>query len=115
MADKLPNADRAFVDPRKVRDYLLSFGHREGKYKAVFFFNLGYSQAGWARLRADLLDLAQRVEAHRGDRTPYGQKYLTFGVLTSPSGRQTEVTAIWIVCRGEDYPRLVTVVPGGAL
>ena len=114
MADKLPNAERAFVDPRKVRDYLLSFGHREGKYKAVFFLNLGYSHARWPRLRADLLELAERAPVQRGELTPYGQKYMTPGVLTSPTGKQAEVTAIWIVRCGESYPRLVTVVPGGA-
>ena len=114
MARKLPNADPAFVDPRKVCDYLLSFGHPVGRYKAVFFFNLGYSRSRWSRLRWDLLDLARSADAAAAERTRYGQKYLTVGSLTGPSGRQAEVTAVWIVRCGEDFPRLVTVMPGGA-
>ena len=113
MAHKLPNAHRAFVDPRKVRDYLLSFGHREGRYKAAFFFNLGYSGRRWARLHADLLELAQMAEAVVAERTAYGQKYLTVGLLTGASGRQAEVAVVWIIRRDEDFPRLVTVVPRG--
>lgn len=113
MAQKLPNAHRAFVDPRKVRDYLLSFEHREGRYKAAFFFNLGYSRRRWARLHSDLLEMAQRADASAGERTPYGQKYVTVGLLTGASGRQAEVIAVWIVRRDEDLPRLVTVVPRG--
>ena len=102
------------MDPRKVRDYLLSFGHREGRYKAAFFFNLGYSGVRWARLHADLLEMARTANATAGERTRYGQKYLTVGLLTGASGRQAEVTAVWIIRCSEDFPRLVTVVPGRA-
>jgi hypothetical protein len=33
----LPGADRAFVDPRKVREYLLALDHPEGRSKARAF------------------------------------------------------------------------------
>jgi hypothetical protein len=109
----LPNAHRAFVDPRKVRDYLLSFEHREGRYKAAFFFNLGYSRRRWARLHSDLIEMARTADAEVGERTPYGQKYVTAGLLTGASGRQAEIVAVWIIRSDEDFPRLVTVVPRG--
>ena len=57
---KLPNAERAYIDPRKIRDYLLSSTHPAGRPKARFFASLGYARSGWARLRKDLLDLAAR-------------------------------------------------------
>lgn len=114
MARELPNPHRAFVDPRKVRDYLLSLGHPEGRYKAAFFLRLGYSQADWVRLHVDLLELARTGETESGELTRYGRKYLTEGSLLGPSGKKAEVTAVWIVRCGEDFPRLVTVVPGGA-
>jgi hypothetical protein len=38
----LPNADRAVVDPAKLRDYLLAAGHPVGRFKARFFVSLGY-------------------------------------------------------------------------
>jgi hypothetical protein len=45
---QLPNPDRAVVDDAKVRDYLLSPSHPVGRFKAVFFAALGFSQAGLA-------------------------------------------------------------------
>ena len=114
MGYKLPNADRAFVDPRKILDYLLSLDHPAGRYKAAFLFNLGYSRARWARLRGDLLTIAQTADAVVSHRTPYGHKYVTTGTLTSPTGREAEVVVVWIVLSGENFPRLVTLVPGGS-
>jgi hypothetical protein len=41
---RIPNADRAVVDPAKLRDYLLSTTHTVGRFKAAFFCGqLGYS------------------------------------------------------------------------
>jgi hypothetical protein len=57
--------------------------------------------------------LAQKADAVPAERTPYGQKYVTVGLLTGPSGRQAEVTAVWIIRFNEDFPRLVTLVPRG--
>jgi len=37
----LPNAERAVVDPVKVRDYLLSAVHPIGRFKARFFVAMG--------------------------------------------------------------------------
>ena len=39
---KLPFAERAVVDPDKLRDYLLSSTHPVGRFKAVFFALLGW-------------------------------------------------------------------------
>jgi hypothetical protein len=36
---KLPNADRAIIDLRKLRDYCLSPAHRYGRHKAKLFAN----------------------------------------------------------------------------
>jgi hypothetical protein len=113
VAQGLPNPDRAFVDRRKVRDYLLSFDHGVGRYKAAFFLRLGYSRSRWTELRADLLEMARSVEAQLAEPTRYGQKYVTVGALGGSTGRTAKVTAVWIVRCGEDFPRLVTVVPGG--
>jgi hypothetical protein len=33
MAERLPNAKRARIDPRKLRDYALNAEHPEGQYK----------------------------------------------------------------------------------
>lgn len=114
MAQKLPNADRAYVDPRKTLDYLLSFDHPAGRYKAALLFNLGYSRERWARLREDLLAIGRIADDVVSHRTPYGHKYVTTGTLTSPTGQRRRVVVVWIILSGEDFPRFVTLVPGGS-
>ena len=80
---RLPNPDRAVVDDAKVRDYLLSREHPIGRFKAAVFAWAGYRRESWQSLKADLV------------------------AVTLP------VTTIWLVPRGSEFPRLVTVYPGG--
>jgi hypothetical protein len=107
----LPNADRATIDPAKVRDYLLSVAHPVGRFKAVFFTALGYSTDRWELLRDDLLDLARTAVASAGQQGHYGQKFELDGILTGPSGRSATVRTVWIVRVDEQTPRLVTAFP----
>jgi hypothetical protein len=109
----LPGADRAFVDPRKVRDYLLNPAHRVGHSKARFFGALGFTRAKWPALYQVLIDVAIQGEATPGELTPYGQKYEVHAMITGPEGRGAFVVTVWIVLADEDFPRLVTAFPGG--
>ena len=54
LAVLLPNAERAEIDPAKLRDYLLSRAHRAGRFKARFFSALGFTADGWRQLEAAL-------------------------------------------------------------
>ena len=107
----LPFADRAVVDPSKVRDYLLSVGHPIGRFKATVFFALGYSPENWERLRDDLLALARTGDVIPGRATPYGQTYEVSGILTGPSGRSGRFVSVWLLPPGKEQPAFVTVVP----
>jgi len=108
---KLPGADRAVVEPEKVRDYLLSPAHSVGKLKAAFFNALGYNQDDWTRLQADLLHIATLDIATQGRFTRYGNKYEIRATLTGPNGRSARVLTAWIVGHGQDFPRLITAFP----
>jgi hypothetical protein len=68
----LPGADRAFVDPVKVRDYLLNPAHQVGYSKARFFSALGFTRARWPSLYHALLDIALQGEAEIGGPSDYG-------------------------------------------
>jgi hypothetical protein len=109
---RLPRAQEAIVDPEKVRDYLLSPRHATGRQKARFFARLGYVQANWRRLRADLCQLAREHDVTTGRPSVFGSKYELRATLIGPSGRSAEIVAIWIVLKGEEFPRLVTAFPG---
>ncbi len=107
----LPNADRAIVDPAKVRDYLLSVAHPVGRFKAAFFLSLGYSEDRWEVLQGHVLALARTGVAVPGGPSPYGRKFDLDGILTGPSGRSAAVRTVWMLRTGELSPRLVTVIP----
>ena len=98
---QIPNAQRAVIDPVKLRGYLLSHSHPVGRFKAVFFQALGYSSENWRELEAHL----------RSQHLSYGQKYSIRAPLVGPSGRSANVVSVWIVRTGEERPRFVTAYP----
>ena len=108
----LPHPERAMIAPAKIRDYLLSTRHTVGRHKAAFFAQLGYSRRRWPGLESDLRVVAQTGTAVAGQPSDFGQKFEVSGILTGPSGRTAAVVTVWIVRRGEDFPRFVTVFPG---
>ncbi|MEO7726834.1 MAG: DUF6883 domain-containing protein [Burkholderiales bacterium] len=107
----LPNADRAEIDPAKVRDYQLSEAHPVGRFKAAFFVTLGYSADRWELLHEDLLALARTGPAAPGKPSAFGRTFEVDGILTGPSGRSTDVRTVWIVRAKEDSPKFVTAFP----
>ena len=84
---KLPHADRAVVEPRKVRDYLLSIHHPVGEIEARYFLSAGYSIGDRQRLRDDLLRLARTGEATFLGLGPHGREYEVRGTAGSGSSR----------------------------
>ena len=108
----LPAADLAYVDPAKIRDYLLSPLHPVGRFKAVVFQALGYEAGRWEQLRDDLLALARTTEAVPGQASAFGQKYEVSGTLHGPNGREAKFTCVWLVPAEGGAPRFITAFPG---
>ncbi len=99
----LPNAKRAFIDPGKIRDYLLSPAHPVGRFKAVFFRALGFTEAAWMALRDALLAVARLGAVSELSATTYGRRFEVRGTLLRPNGRAADVVTGWIVRSGEDF------------
>lgn len=108
---RIPNANRAIIEPMKLHGYLLARDHSIGRFKSVFFNALGYSADGWRQLEADLRRQHLPHDATLEGRTQYGQKYSIRAPLVGPSGRSAEVVSAWIVRTGEEFPRFVTAYP----
>lgn len=108
---KLPNADNAVVDERKVRDYLLSKAHPIGRFKARVLARAGFESGNWIDLVTQLRHLAVQGDAKPDQATEYGQKYLISAILKGPRGLGVEVTTVWIVPSAGGPTRLVTVYP----
>ena len=107
----IPNAERAFVDIRKLRDYTLNPTHRVGKHKAhLFAALLDMSVEDTKELREMLLEIVETHEVEIGNRDRHGQRYQIDFTLTW-RGRQAIIRSAWIVRPDEDFPRLVTCYP----
>jgi hypothetical protein len=105
---KLPNAERAVVDVKKLRDYCLNLHHPRGRHKArVFASSLGIVAADAEMLRRELLAAAVSEDVLLIDTDEYGQRYQLDLTLTR-NNRKARVRSSWIVRRGEDFPRLTS-------
>lgn len=104
----LPNAENVVIEPRKVRDYLVSLPHPVGGHKATFFGGLGFGRDDWGSLVDALREQAQKGEATELEPSPYGRKFQVAGMIGGE-----EVVTIWIILDAEEAPRLITAYPGG--
>ena len=105
---KLPNADRAVADIRKLRDYCLDPANPKGRGKArVFSAALGITRNEAEFLRQALLRAATENVCVAGEADEFGQRYTLDFFLETAKGRK-RVRSGWIVRHGEDFPRLTT-------
>ena len=105
---KLPGAERAVVDVEKLRDYCLNPAHPRGRHKARVFaatLRLQREDAEW--LRAQLQSAAVRSDANEGEEDEYGRRYL-LNFACERHQRRATLRSVWIIRRGEDFPRLST-------
>ncbi len=111
MSDRLPNAERAVINPRKLRDYALNPDHSSGGYKAAFFTQMGYSRQDWQQLEQDIRAQHLHHPAKPGKPSPHGTKYTITAPLQGPHGEARQVTTVWIIRIASDVPEMVTIEP----
>lgn len=105
---KLPNAERALVDVRKLRSYCLNMEHPRGQHKArVFKSALGWTADQAENVRHSLLEAALREDASFLGADDYGQRYGLNFPVKSGDGVVT-VRSLWIILHGEDFPRFAS-------
>jgi hypothetical protein len=108
---RLPNADKAYVPPRKLLDYLLSPSHPVGGPKARFFLSAGFDDANVSALAHGLIEIALSGEVTEVEQTTHGTKYAVEGVLQTPAGGPKAIRTVWIIDEGGESPRFVTAYP----
>ena len=108
---KIPNAERAVVDIRKLRDYCLNPQHDKGKHKARLFTSLlGMDSGDAEELRNALLEAVKTKDAQLGKTDAYGQRY-TLDFTLNWRGKQARIRSAWIIETGSDISKLTTVFP----
>lgn len=108
---KVPDAEHAAVDIRKLRDYCLNSTHEHGKHKArLFMAAFGITANDAQELRNVLLEAVKTHDAELGRRDVYGQRYnVDFELVWH--GKQATVRSAWIVEHNSDTPRLTSCYP----
>ena len=105
---KLPNGDKALIDPHKIIDYCLSSLHEDGQHKAHLFSSiLGLTIDQADQLVAALRRAAAVGDATVGKRDQYGQRYVIDFEFAGSGGAGT-IRSAWIIKETETVPRLVT-------
>jgi len=105
---KLPNAEQAVVEDRKLREYVLNPAHPVGKHHATLFSRLlGIDSKNAQVLKEALLTSARTGDVDREIATEHGRKYEMRFTMSGPAGDKT-VLAVWITDEGDGRPRLVT-------
>lgn len=107
----LPNAEHAFIEPRKITAYLLNLDHPDGGSKAAFFLRFGFDASQPRALAAALRVHARSYPVARLQKTKLGTSYVIEGSLQTPDGRNPDVRTVWLIEAEETAPRLITAVP----
>src|SRR6266702_4580884 len=109
---KLPNAENAFVDIAKLRDYSLNPNHPEGKHKArAFLDKLGIGRNDAELLRKLILEAILTADAIEQEPTAYGRRFVVDFEVERGQGIvlfRAAVRTAWIIRNDEDFPRLTT-------
>ena len=105
---KLPNYAQAIIPQLKITGYLLSFAHRDGRGKAEFFAQFGFSADSWSELAAALRQHAADHEVTRVEETPFGVRYIIEGAIVAPEGRAPVIRSVWFIETEEQILRFVT-------
>ena len=111
----VPSADRATIEPAKLRDYLLSSTHPIGRFKARFFVALGFTADRWGELAEAFRIQHLTQDAEPAPATVHGQTYTIRAILNGPTGQSGMVVSVWFMPTRGDVPRFVTAYPGDDL
>lgn len=107
---KIPHADRAMVDMRKLTGYALNPQHPYGKNKAILFESvLGLTTDHAILLRDALLDAVKSENAIMGHKDVFGQRYIVDFEMVGANEESAIVRSGWIIRFDEVFPRLATV------
>lgn len=111
---KLPHRRNAVIRRGKSINYLLSLIHEDGKSKAKFFREIGFNETNIDEFEQALLKIGQSnaVDSVDKEKSRYVIKYVIFGLIASPNGRQYQVKTVWAIEAGSKIPHLVTALPG---
>jgi len=101
---------RVVVDARKLTDYALDPENPIGRHKATVFEHcLGFTRDNYVLLLQQVESRVLDTDAHLQRTDQHGQHYRVDVEVTGTEGQQEIVQTGWLVARGSDEARLVTL------
>lgn len=107
---KVPRAEDATVEEKKVVTYLLNREHKVGGSKAKFFLKRGFAADTWETFARSLVRHAQTQPVTKEEITEFGTKYQVECSIETPDETNPCILTVWIV-EDQNPPRLVTAHP----
>ncbi|MCF8076871.1 MAG: hypothetical protein K9L23_21935 [Desulfotignum sp.] len=105
---KLPNAEKAIIDERKIKEYCLNPDHPRGKHKAkVFLSLLGITSEKSPELINQIRKKIMGADCLKGDADAYGQRF-TVDVEIEIDTKKAVVRTGWILKQNETRPVFTT-------
>jgi len=108
---KLPGYENVLIPEAKIAGYLLSHTHRDGRSKARFFTQAGFSIDAWQELAQALRQHVADNEISKIENSPFGTRYVVEGEIITGEGKTLLIRSIWFVATGETIPRFATAYP----
>lgn len=111
MSGRLPGADLAIVEQKKIDSYLLNTSHPDGGSKAKFFLARGFTLLLWQEFAEALIAQGKENPVTRVGEDRWGVRYRVDCTCRTPDGKNPCIRTIWQVAHGDDTPRLLTAHP----
>ncbi len=108
-ARRLPNAARAIVEERRIRDSLLNQQHATGGPKARFFLAHGFTPDAWFVLQGALIIQAHANTVTRSVEAAWGTRHTVECHCPAPDGRNPCIRTVRQMA--DDAPRRLTAIP----
>lgn len=110
---RLPNAEQAWVEEKKIAAYLLKLDHPEGGPKAKFFLGRGFTAACWENLSDALRHHARHNPVIRIKTTAFATNYSLDCNVPTPDQSFPCIRTVWEIRADDARPRLITAHPLG--
>jgi hypothetical protein len=109
---RVPGASKAFVQPRRLQEYLLNPDHPTGQHKAQLFKDVfGIGSADWRYLSDQLTQGLPTGEVTKVRLNPDGSmQFDVYLPIVGKNARSAPVLSAWVI-RGSTGPELVTAYP----
>ena len=113
MSGGLPNSALAWVEKKKIVQYLLSPTHAEGGPKAQFFVGRGFTVSNWEEMADALCHHARSNDISRAKTTPFAVNYSLDCNVPTPDRSNPCIRTVWEIRPEDPRPRLITAHPLG--